>query len=321
MSKKVNIGVDVSKNTLDFSLRVGTSITNTQIPNNKELIQVYISQLLKKYPTRTLLFCFETTNTYHNNLKSSLISQQLLYKEVNPYKFTHYLKHLNSTNKSDILDSDGLSLFCSTLKEDDFLTSDKKYSKSLKSYTTTISLLAKIQTQLKNLLNSQEQLENKELDTLIFSLIKEVNRLKNKIRDLAYELCTNLIPQTKDIVKNIKGVGKDLAITLFPILADNTDKNVKQISSYLGLSPRTYQSGTSVYKQSSITKRGNTSVRKSLFLSALVSIRYNDTIKEKYQSFLQRGKPKKIALVAIMNMLVRWIKSYFNKNEILCNVC
>lgn len=321
MAKRVNIGVDVSKDTLDFSLRVGAKVVNQQVINSKSYIKLYIEELLQKYPDRILLFCYESTNNYHMYLKRALVSQKLPFKEVNPHSFSHYLKHLNSYNKSDVLDSDGLSLFCSTLDDCDFISNQKKYTNAMKSYTTTIKLLSKIQTQLKNFLSSQKQIEDDLLDELIMGLVKQVNVLKIKLRDISYQLCTELIPETAKILEEIKGVGKDLAINLFPILADNRDKNNKQIASYLGLSPTHYQSGTSVYRRPSISKRGNSSVRKSLFMSALSSIRFNKRCKEKYEKMLARGKQKKVALVAIMNFLVRWIRSYFRKeNEILYNI-
>jgi transposase len=45
-------------------------------------------------------------------------------------------------------------------------------------------------------------------------------------------------------------------------------------------------------------------VRQVLYMAALVSTRYNERMKAFYQRLLAKGKPEKVALVAVMRKLL-----------------
>ena len=45
-------------------------------------------------------------------------------------------------------------------------------------------------------------------------------------------------------------------------------------------------------------------LRKSLYMPALVAVRFNPLMKAFYQKLLAKGKPKKVALVAVMRKLL-----------------
>ncbi|WP_284539048.1 transposase, partial [Pleomorphomonas sp. T1.2MG-36] len=49
---------------------------------------------------------------------------------------------------------------------------------------------------------------------------------------------------------------------------------------------------------------GRSSVRRALFMPALVAARFNPDLKAKYQHLIAAGKPAKVALTAIMRKLV-----------------
>jgi len=63
------------------------------------------------------------------------------------------------------------------------------------------------------------------------------------------------------------------------------------------------QSGTSIDK-SSLSKLGDKRLRKSLYMPALVAIRHNPVLKAVYERLVNNGKPKKVAIVAVMRKLL-----------------
>ena len=77
------------------------------------------------------------------------------------------------------------------------------------------------------------------------------------------------------------------------------------MSSYIGISPRIYQSGTSVNGRGKICKMGMGQMRKILFMSSLTASRHNLACKEMFERLVGKGKPKKVALVAVMNKLIK----------------
>ena len=93
----------------------------------------------------------------------------------------------------------------------------------------------------------------------------------------------------------------------------NKDKNYKQIISFLGLSPRVFQSGTSVLKYPHIDKKGQSKVIIDLYICALSCIRYNEYFKTKFDRLLANGKPKMVAIIAVMCQMIKYLKlRYFS---------
>jgi len=109
-----------------------------------------------------------------------------------------------------------------------------------------------------------------------------------------------------DMAQTIGAIGPKTAAAV--ILATDGLKNFdssRQLSAYFGMSPRQYQSGTSVHGKGHICKMGNPYIRSLLYICAVSSLRHNKPCKDFYDSLLARGKPKKVALVAVANKLLR----------------
>lgn len=313
MKKIYFVGADVSKEKIDFCFLTSVEKVKPKfvsLPNDTSTIKAYFQSFIKD----SIFIVFEYTNNYHVPLQSVLSDLQIKHSALNPAKISYFLKHL-TFQKSDITDSYGLALYCRIFKSDlNPSTYNHEYN-LIKSYNSTILLLAKIQTQLKNFKKSQDFVSDADLSELIQSLTVQVKKTQEKIKLIAYEILKSFVPNCEQIVKDNKGFGIDLALNLFPQLHFNRAKSEKQFISFLGLSPRIYESGTSVHKSQKINKRGSSAIRRVLFLTALVSSRYNDKFKQRYENLLTRGKNKKVAIVAIMCAIVRYLKSLFPLNE------
>jgi putative pilin inverting protein len=312
MKKAFFCGVDVSKDKIDVCFL--TSIMSEKakfetLPNNYELIKIYFDS----FKNDEILVVFEATSNYHLALQRALSDLSIRYCVTNPYKSSLFLKHL-STIKTDTSDSYGLAVYARTFKSE--IAPDKYNAEYLeiKSYNSTLNLLQKINTQLKNFKSSQKTLNNKVIDDVIANLIKEIAKLQAMLQKLAFDLVKKAIPETEAIIKENKGFGIDLALNLFPQLYFNRDKSEKQFISFIGLSPRIFQSGSSVHKSQKINKMGNSNIRRILFMTALCAIRFNDKFKARYERLLANGKKKMTAIVAVMCAIVRYLKSLFPFN-------
>ena len=313
MKKNFFVGADVSREKIDFCFLA--SVENAKpkfvsLPNEINTLKAYFQSFLKD----DIFVVFEHTNNYHKPLQSMLTELKIKHSVLNPAKTSHFLKHL-TFQKSDITDAYGLALYCRIFKSDLNPSAYNHEYNLIKSYNSTILLLAKIQTQLKNFKKSQDFVSDTDLSELIQSLTVQVKKTQEKIKLIAYEILKSFIPNCEQIIKDNKGFGIDLALNLFPQLHFNRVKSEKQFISFLGLSPRIYESGSSVHKSQKINKRGSSAVRRVLFLAALVSSRYNDKFKQRYENLVSRGKTKKVAIVAIMCAIVRYLKSLFPLNE------
>ena len=317
MKKTYFVGADVSKEKIDFCFL--TSFENAKpkfisLPNEINTLKAYFQSFVKD----DVFVVFEHTNNYHKPLQSMLTELKIKHSVLNPAKTSHFLKHL-TFQKSDITDAYGLALYCKIFKADLNPSQYNHEYNLIKSYNSTILLLSKIQTQLKNFKKSQEFVADMELSNLIQNLTLQVKKTQDKLKLLAYEILKSFVPNCEMIIENNKGFGIDLALNLFPQLHFNRAKSEKQFISFLGLSPRIYESGSSVHKSPKINKRGSSAIRRVLFLAALVSSRYNDKFKQRYDNLIAKGKNKKVAIVAVMCAIVRYLKSLFPLSESYIN--
>ena len=107
-------------------------------------------------------------------------------------------------------------------------------------------------------------------------------------------------------LKSIPGVGVKTAVFLIVITNGFRQfETSKQLSSYLGMAPSIKTSGSSIRGQSRITKTGNNHIRTLLFLSSFNACKYNPPCKELYERITEKGKSKKLALIAVANKIIK----------------
>jgi transposase len=75
----------------------------------------------------------------------------------------------------------------------------------------------------------------------------------------------------------------------------------------LGITPTIRLSGSSVRRRSRISKVGNKKLRNLLFLCAFSAFKHNKACREIYEHITNKGKSKKLALIAVANKLLKQV--------------
>ena len=157
-------------------------------------------------------------------------------------------------------------------------------------------------------LRSDAILTLKQKRTVIRQLKKQLiatRNLKGSMEVLPFfdAKCKKSIDKTIAFLeKQIKDLEEDLAslaggFTYFD--------NAKQLTRHLGLSPTYQQSGTSVNFKGHINRNGDSSLRSQLYVAAFSSIRCNTECRACYDRLRSKGKPGKVAVIAVANKLIR----------------
>ena len=134
-------------------------------------------------------------------------------------------------------------------------------------------------------------------------LEQEVRRLDQALLRLAaaprYEATVNRV------VQQLTGVGVLTALVFLTEVGDlRRFANRRQISAYLGLAPRSYESGSASDRKGHITRQGPSRVRRVLCQAAWARVRSAGPDQAAYQRIGARNpKHKKIATVAVMRRL------------------
>ena len=194
----------------------------------------------------------------------------------------------------------------------------KEYAVQIKGIYTAIDLMLKHRTSYSNELQAFGHMNvvDKEVFKGLKKQMKEITNTITKLENKALELVKANPGEVYDNLLLIPSIGKKTATML--IALTNEFKNFhtcKQLASYIGICPRVYQSGTSVKGKGKICKMGMTRMRAMLFICSLTAIRGNKACREMFERLVENGKPKKLALVAVMNKLLKQAFAIATKNQ------
>lgn len=103
-------------------------------------------------------------------------------------------------------------------------------------------------------------------------------------------------------LRNVKGVGPVLLATLACQLPELGQIDGKAIAKLAGVAPMARDSGTMRGKRT--IWGGRDTVRAALYMVALSAMRYEPRLRDFYQGLRARGKPAKVAIVAVMRKLL-----------------
>jgi transposase len=168
--------------------------------------------------------------------------------------------------------------------------------------------LVKIKVQLSNQLDAL-LLVPTDLNLIVDSVKAHFQSIKKSIKELENELSLLISTsylKTYTNLKSIAGVGDRIATAFVAYFGTfETFGNCKQVISFLGTNPGTFESGTSVKRPGAISKRGNRYLRKILYMGAMSASKSNPSCIQMSKRMKAKGKKGKVILIAIANKLVR----------------
>ena len=305
MSNKFYCGIDVSKKKLDVMLLIQEKFHYKVFDNTNEgviFLQEWIKSKLED--DDTVHFCMEATNVYHELAAFALLeNKNFKVSVVNPRKVKAFAKSMVNT-KTDKTDAKVLAEFCKQQRPIPF-TPQTKERRELRDLSRLMDNLVALRIMQKLRLQTFKteaaarmvKATIKSIDNTISETEKEIKYYYDNYPDLQKEY---------ELLNSIPSIGKRISnVLISEIFKDEYGMyNSKRLTAFFGLEVREMESGSSVWRKPRITKFGNPRVRNMLYMAALVSIRYNLKMSEFYLHLVKRGKPKKLALVAVMRKLL-----------------
>lgn len=306
-SAETCVGIDVSKDTLDACLvrRSGKPhhkcFDNTESGWSKMLRWV---EHLCEQQDKAVHYCMEATGSYSMPLARFLHELGQFVSIVNPKLILRHGQSNNVQNKTDKSDAHTIADYCREKRPDPWLRPAAEITE-LQALVRRVHAVQELQVQEKNRLSAPGQpaavLES--LAITVSFLESEIKRLREQIRDLSNKH-SNLRDKIALLI-TIPGIGEATAQELLAELPDIQHfDSAQSVAAFAGLSPRVYESGSSVRKRGRIGKNGNSRLRKALYFPAVSAMQWNPFVKKHYRHLLAQGKPKMVALVAAMRKLL-----------------
>jgi transposase len=323
---KQTVGIDVAYKS--FDARFGTTNIHQQITlspsksfkNSPAGFRLFL-QWLKKHLLANdvpLVFVMEATGVYYEYLAHFLHSHGYQVAVVLPNKIRNYAKSLESKSKTDPLDSAVITRF-GLERQLSLWTPPSDTIKALRDLCREYHCLKANCTQIKNQLHAlnasfkphRESFKRK--SQLLKFLQRQVALIKKELLALV-----KTDPDLALHLKNIKTAKGLSDMTILTVLAETRCflfvTNQKQLASYAGFDIVFNDSGLKKGK-TSISKKGNTFIRKALFMPALSACRANPRLKDFYQRLVAKGKNKKLAIIAVARKLLLLIYTLWKTNS------
>ena len=312
------IGIDISKLTFDVSF------------SNKDQ-EVYdntvkgFKKFLKKINKESNVF-MEASGPYYVELAEFLNEKNINVFVENPLKIKRFSQMNFNRAKTDKKDAELIRKYGSLIGDDLKQWSPEPDTiKSLKQLNSCVELLDKQINQTSNQLGAfvDSGYVCKELSESLLSLLEKLKTDKKLLENKMAEIVKKNYKETLVLLTSIPGIGIKTASLLIAITNDFAKfEHYKQLIAFIGLSPRIYQSGTSVNGKGAICKMGNSKMRKLLYLCSLSALQHNKTCREMNIRLEKKGKNHRVRKIAIANKLVKQAfsvvinKIEYNKNYV-----
>ena len=307
MSKQIfYVGIDVGCEELWASIK---GLKPKKFKHTREGIRSLNAWSQKRSNHNQIHFCMEATGVYSISVASQLVSEhQAQVSIVNPAQIAALARLQMKRSKTDQIDAEVIRNYAETQSPPVW----KPASRPLRQLTSLVTQADAIKDCLgqwcnrrhaQNFISDLPDEVKKTQRSIERSLTTQLKRIETAIANLCAQEAT--LAQKVALLCTIPGVANQSAVSLLAYGQEwLTDKSSKALTAYAGLAPHHHQSGTSVNHKSRIDKRGNPKLRKTLYMPALVAAYNNPVLKPFYQRLVTKGKPKKLALVAVMRKLL-----------------
>jgi transposase len=300
MNESTNyFGIDISKDVFDVADSDGT---HYQFLNSTKGFKDFI--LLLDNSSHCVM---ESTAYYHIQLANALLLAGIKVSVENPLAVKRFIQmHLSriKTDKSDAIMICRYALY-------NKLRIWKGHTKNQVECLQIMSLISqytKQATMLKNKLEGEKALGNP-VKIVVRSLKRNLRGLKKEILALEEVLLQIVKEDNQDLltrIESVVGIGRKTAVALI-VLTDGFNKfdNSKELCSFAGITPIIRQSGKSIHSRARISKMGNRKLRSMLFFCSFSAKKHNKGCKDLFERMVAKGKPKKVALLAVCNKLLK----------------
>jgi transposase len=292
---KSSVGIDVSKCWLD--VHVLAADQRLRVANNCAGIRQ-----LKRWLSRfdIVLVAIEATGKWHRQLHRSLAASAIPVALIDPYRVRMFAKAQGILAKTDRLDARVLAAFAAMMNPSVRAPAPQ-----------TMTELAELVVARASAVETQAALKHQhgaaEANFLKRQLERRIGRAAKDIAELEGEILKRIkaddaLARRYAILTSIPSFGFAVAATLIACLAEIGSASAKQIGMLAGLAPIADQSGERNGVR--VIWGGRKAVRRVIYLAALSATRFNADMKAFYQRLRARGKPPKVALIAVARKLV-----------------
>ena len=296
------VGIDVSKNELQLHFPAPPKGLPAKIPYDKAALARLVRHLSADARFHVV---FEATGGYDKPLRQCLHAHGIRCTRANPRHVRNFARAKGLLAKTDRIDAAVLADFGAAVKP----AATPEPDPAKEELSALIAYRAHLMEELGRERMQLEHPKPAAITTVIKSRIRtlqaQVGRFEKLIATFIAE--RPALKRAVEALSSVKGIGPLSAAALLAAMPELGTVNRGQVAALAGVAPFNRDSGTLRGRRT--TYGGRTEVRRAIYMAALVSSRHNEILSAAYRGMIARGKPKKVALIAIMRRLLIHLNS------------
>jgi transposase len=301
----VFVGVDVSKARLDVALT--NSDKSWSVTNASDGIAQLVERLRELGPA---LVVMEATGGFEVPAAAALAAAEISIVIANPRQVRDFAKATGQLAKTDAIDAHILALFAERVRPQVRPLPDED-ARVLDAIVGRRRQVIDMITAEKNRLGFAVPTLHKNIEEHITWLERQLEKVD---ADLDRRIRKSPVWMAKhNLLRDVPGVGPNLARTLIAELPELGRLSNKQIAALVGVAPLARDSG--LFRGKRMVWGGRKSVRSALYMSILSATKWNPVIRVFYQRLRAQGKPPKVAMVACMRKLLTILNAMVRNDQ------
>jgi transposase len=253
---------------------------------------------------------FEATSVYDRSLRHLLSSAGITFSRVNPRRAREFARAAGYLAKTDRVDAAMLAHLGAALAPAPSQEPDPERQQLARLLQRRGQLVA---------MRQQEKVRRQQADTddILASIREIIDILTTRINAIETEM-RRLINENPDLAKTdqrlraVPGIGDIGAATLIAGLPELGQRDRRSIAALAGLAPLACDSGR--HKGARKVWGGRRQIRRALYTAAVTG-RRNPKLKAYYNRLYDKGKPKKVALIATARKILVIINAMMRDNS------
>jgi len=300
------VGIDVSKDRLDVHLR--PSAKAFAVARNGEGLDRLVTELRRVVPTLVVL---EATGGFELTVAAALAGASLPVAVVNPRQIRDFARATGRLAKTDTLDAETIALFAERVRPEPRPIADA----DAQALAELVARRRQVVEMIGMEANRRRQARSPRVQRSIEATLKT---LETQLAELDREIDDNVRGSpvwrvADELLTSVPGIGDITARTLIAELPELGQLDRRRIAALVGVAPINRDSGQ--MRGHRAIAGGRSSVRNVLFMATLSAIRWNPVIKAHYTQLIERGRPKKVAVIACLRRLLAILNAILRTAE------
>lgn len=289
------VGIDVSKDRLDVHVR--PSGQAFALPRDDGGLDQLLARLRTEAPALVLL---EATGGFEITVAAALAGAGLPLAVVNPRQVRDFARAMGRLAKTDRLDAEVIALFAERVRPEPRPVPDAAAQ-------ALAELIARRRQVIEMIGMERNRARQARAPKVARTIRATLKVLEAQLATLDREIDDSVRGSpawraADDLLQSVPGIGAVASRTLIAEMPELGRLDRRAAAALIGLAPVNRDSGQ--MRGHRTIAGGRTTVRNVLFMATLSAIRWNPVLKPHYQQLIQRGRPKKVAIVACMRRLL-----------------